>query len=234
MSESVAITLDNANCYLFRSTGGFALLDTGFPHSRGQLVSALEAAGCQPGDLSLIVLTHGDIDHSGNAAYLRSTHGSPIAMHPGDTAMCLADGVTRPRDTRVPDDFPKVLYLWLGIAILKYLRMKLTKSDRFEPFAPDLLLEDGQDLAPLGLEAVAYHTPGHSKGSICLLTPSGGLYSGDEFGQVWGRVISSRDDPELPSTKAKLRALDVRTVYPGHGGPFDAERAGLWPHRAHA
>jgi hydroxyacylglutathione hydrolase len=229
MSEPTTITLDNANCYLFRSGRGFVLVDSAFPRSRAALLSRLEAAECRPGDLRLIVLTHGDIDHSGNASYLRSTYGARIAMHAGDTAQCASDGVTRPRDTRVPDDFPKVLYLWFVVAILKYLWMKLMRSDRFEPFAPDVLLEDGQDLAPLGLEAVAYHTPGHSKGSVCLLTPEGGLYCGDEFGQVWGRVISSRDDPDFPSTTAKLRALNVRTVYPGHGHAFASSRTGLWP-----
>ncbi|RLI67201.1 hypothetical protein DRO91_10540, partial [Candidatus Heimdallarchaeota archaeon] len=33
----------------------------------GGLERELEKAGCKPGDLKLVVLTHGDFDHTGNA-----------------------------------------------------------------------------------------------------------------------------------------------------------------------
>ena len=49
------------------------LIDTGKPEKRADLVARLERAGCRPGDLRLIVLTHGDYDHAGNAAYLRES-----------------------------------------------------------------------------------------------------------------------------------------------------------------
>ena len=35
--------------------------------------------------LRLIVLTHGDYDHAGNAAYLREKYGSKVAMHRDDS-----------------------------------------------------------------------------------------------------------------------------------------------------
>ena len=95
----------------------------------------------------------------------------------------------------------------------------------------DVLLGDGQDLRPFGLDATVYHTPGHSKGSVSLLTPQGALFCGDHFGQVWGHVVGTRDDPAFPSTNDKLTRLDVKMVYPGHGEPFRAERAGLWQTR---
>ncbi len=37
--------------------------------------------------LKLIVLTHGDFDHTGNAVYLRQRLGAPIAIHAGDAGM---------------------------------------------------------------------------------------------------------------------------------------------------
>jgi hydroxyacylglutathione hydrolase len=228
MDGVTTIALDGANCYLMAGDGGFALIDTGYPHTRRRLVWALDAAGCRPGNLRLIVLTHGDIDHSGNAAYLRARTGARIAMHPGDTAMCLGDGVTRKRDLRLPEHFPPVLYLWFFEVAVKFVILMLRRA-KYEPFAPDVLIEDGQDLGPLGLDAVAHHTPGHSTGSISLLTPDGALFCGDHFGQIWGHVLENRDDPSFPSTHEKLRSLPVRIVYPGHGAAFGAERAGLSP-----
>jgi hydroxyacylglutathione hydrolase len=35
----------------------------------------------------LIVITHGDFDHIGNAAYLRQKFGAKIAMHADDVGM---------------------------------------------------------------------------------------------------------------------------------------------------
>ncbi len=227
MPEGRTIDLGGTNCYLIEGGEGFALIDTGFPHSRARLLDELREAGCRRDDLSLIVLTHGDIDHSGNAAHLREHFGAPIAMHPGDAAMCLSDGETRERDTRPPDDFPTVLYFWLAASVSRYLVRKMLRRDTFDAFSPDILLADGQDLRPLGLDAVVYHTPGHSKGSIALLTPEGDLYCGDQFGQVWGHVIAARDDPDYPPTSDKLRSLRVRMIYPGHGEAFAPDRTGL-------
>ncbi len=90
----------------------------------------------------------------------------------------------------------------------------------FEPFRPDILLEDEQDLGPLGLSATTYHTPG--------LAPDGDLYCDDHFIHAWGHVVDSLDDPSFPSTNERLSRLDVMRVYPGHGEAFSAERARLW------
>ncbi len=72
------------NCYLIQTETGFFLVDTGLARKRLELESDLEAAGCRPGNLKLIILTHGDYDHSGNSAYLREKFGAKIAMHPAD------------------------------------------------------------------------------------------------------------------------------------------------------
>jgi len=63
--------LGGVNCYLIETDTGYILIDTGGSNKRTDLEKELESAGCQPGNLKLIVLTHGDFDHTGNAAYLR-------------------------------------------------------------------------------------------------------------------------------------------------------------------
>ena len=79
--------LGTVNCYVVDSGAGLVLIDTGSPNGRAVLVAELVRAGCRPGDLKLIVLTHGDFDHAGNAAYLREKYGAPIAMHRDDAGM---------------------------------------------------------------------------------------------------------------------------------------------------
>ena len=79
--------MGSVNCYLVESETGCLLVDTGSSYSRSQLERELEGAGCKPGNLRLIVLTHGDFDHIGNAAFLREKYGGKIAMHKADSGM---------------------------------------------------------------------------------------------------------------------------------------------------
>src|SRR5512139_458062 len=83
--------LGSVNCYLVKTVQGHVLIDTGSSNQRAVLEQALLKAGCQPGNLKLIILTHGDFDHTGNAAYLRQKFNAPLAMHPADFDM-LARG----------------------------------------------------------------------------------------------------------------------------------------------
>ena len=85
ISLPLPFRMGSVNCYLIETGAGYVLIDTGGSNSRKELVRELESAGCKPGLLKLIVLTHGDFDHTGNAAYLRNTFGGKIAMHMDDS-----------------------------------------------------------------------------------------------------------------------------------------------------
>jgi glyoxylase-like metal-dependent hydrolase (beta-lactamase superfamily II) len=50
-----------------------------------------------------------------------------------------------------------------------------------ETFTSDLILEDGENLEGYGLKASILHLPGHTKGSIAILTEDGSLFAGDTF-----------------------------------------------------
>lgn len=76
--------VSGVNACLIKTTVGFVLVDTGSRKQRTALLKGLRGHGCDAGALNLLVITHGDLDHIGSAAYLRATFGAPIAMHPGD------------------------------------------------------------------------------------------------------------------------------------------------------
>ena len=79
--------MGNVNAFLAHTSNGYILIDTGGSNRRAELERLLTSAGCTPGHLDLVVLTHGDFDHAGNAAYLRETFGAQVAMHAGDVGM---------------------------------------------------------------------------------------------------------------------------------------------------
>ena len=196
------------NCYLVQTASGFYLIDTGVKKQRKQLEKTLSEAGCKPGDLKLIILTHGHIDHIGNAAYLRGKYGAKIAMHSGDVNMVTGGGM-------FADAPPNMMIKIVGFF------MKLTGLSDFETFTPDILLDDKQNLKEHGLDATILYTPGHSKGSISIQTADGTLFCGDIFSGSMEDVTTLVDDQtNLIKSVKQLNALDIESVYPGHGNPF--------------
>ncbi|NPV06892.1 MAG: MBL fold metallo-hydrolase [Anaerolineae bacterium] len=201
----------SVNCYLVSAGEGFVLVDTGVSNRRAFLERELERAGCHPRDLNLIILTHGDFDHSGNAAYLRDRFQTKVAMHQGDLGFVERGDMFHNR--KQPNAMVKAL---MG------LFSRLAPEDRF---TPDVYLEDGADLSEYGLDARVINVTGHSRGSLVILTGEGDLFCGDLIGntrrpELW----SIMDDREAARASVeRLKRLPVRVVYPGHGKPFSGE-----------
>lgn len=201
--------LASVNCYLIKTNDGFILIDTGDSRKRDELEKELKNAGCEPGNLKLILITHGDSDHTGNAAYLRDKYGAKIAMHQGDSGMVQKGDMLSNRRGNL---LAKIINPFMG----------LSRSNRF---TPDFHVEDGTDLSEYGLNAKIIHIPGHSSGSIGLLTSDGDLFCGDLFTNTKKPAINSIMDDKVAANKSieKLKGLNVDMVYPGHGDSFRME-----------
>ena len=205
----------SVNCYLAKAGDGFALIDTGMPLHRSAIEKQLESLGCKPGNLKLIVLTHGDLDHHGNAAYFRQKFGARVAMHNDDSGMVARGDMFWNR--KKPNAVVKAVFgLFYG----------LFKSARFEP---DFYVDEGYDFSAHGFDGTVVHLPGHSKGSIGIVTAGGDLFCGDLFGnlgkpELWSLID---DAAAAQASVARLKSLQIATVYPGHGKPFSmAQLAG--------
>jgi glyoxylase-like metal-dependent hydrolase (beta-lactamase superfamily II) len=198
----------SVNCYLVRTDEGHFLIDSGMPNKRRFIEEELMRRDCLPGRLKLIIITHGDKDHCGNGAYLRREYGAKIAMHSDDSGMVQYGNMfwNRGRPNRL---VRLVLGRLLG----------LRRSDRFEP---DLWVGDGYDLSQHGFDGKIIHLPGHSRGSIGVLTRDGDLFCGDLLANTNKPAIGTIvDDPiAAEASVRKLRGMGIRTVYPGHGKPF--------------
>ena len=139
-----------------------------------------------------IILTHGHFDHIVSVDSLRNKLSIPLMIHKDDAEM-LEDGRKN--------------------AFFDFYGM-----DRKYKSA-DTLLKDG-DTVRLGNEEIkVIHTPGHSKGSVCLLCGNemitGDTLFADSIGRcdLWG----GRDDKMRESLEL-LRQYDRSTkIFPGHG-----------------
>ena len=211
ISLSLPYKLGTVNCYLIKTKTGYILVDAGCSKQRTHLDSQLESAGCKPGNLKLIILTHGDFDHAGNCAYLRERYGAKIAMHLDDSGMVEYGNMFWNRKK--------------GNIVMRMIAPILFGFGKSKRFNPDYYVEDGHLLSEYGLDAKVLHIPGHSRGSIGVLTADGDLICGD--------LLENRDRPGLNSimddmaaasaSTERLKKLGIKTVYPGHGKPFPME-----------
>ena len=212
----VPIPLASVNCYLVSDGAGFVLVDSSKPEKRRQLEAALARAACVPGTLNLILLTHGDYDHAGNASYLREKYGTKIAMHRDDAARVERGDWSLGMKAK-PDRFG-ILFRTVSLFI---------KPGPFDTFTPDISVDDGQALSGSGLDATVLHLPGHTKGSIGLLTRGGDLFCGDLLDSMMGKPSFEFFIDDMTAARAslrRLRTLGVSLVYPGHGKPFTLDQ----------
>lgn len=200
--------MGTVNCYLVRAGSGFVLIDTGPAIGRAQLEAGLAAAGCRPDNLVLILLTHGDFDHTSNASYLHREYGAPVAMHRDDLGMVERGDMFYNRSS--------------GNAIVRLISPLLYRFGKERRFVPDLFVEDGDDLSEQGWAAQVLRLPGHSRGSIGVLTARGDLFCGDLLENTEVPALGSiMDEPATAAASLeKLKGLAIDMVYPGHGRPF--------------
>jgi hydroxyacylglutathione hydrolase len=209
--DTQVIDLGFVNAYLVKADDGYILIDTGVAQQWTRLETELLQTGILPSQLKLILITHGDFDHTGNCAEFQQKYHVKIAMHPGDVGMVK----TGTHVKRQAKGLLGKLFLWLG------MRM----GGDFRTFEPDILLKDGQELTEYGLAARVIHTPGHTKGSITVLTADGRLFAGDTVAN-WSKPDGApfiENAQELQDSIKILKGTKARMVYPGHGKPFAFE-----------
>jgi glyoxylase-like metal-dependent hydrolase (beta-lactamase superfamily II) len=206
-----------------------ALVDAGFPIDAPHIRRALSELGAGPEDLRLVVATHYHGDHIGTISRLQHAGGIRAAIHSEDARYATGE---------VPFDKFKFR---LSRLLFYY---SLYPFFRYRYFTPDQHLQEG-DVIPLlgGLEVL--HTPGHSRGSICLYDRARGLlFSGDlvrrEKGVLEGPPPQFTPDPDAAADSlGRLAELDFEKLLPGHGDPIlggaDAvyrnhfDSGALWP-----
>lgn len=228
IKEIKTIDLGSVNCYLIETNIGFVLVDTGgctfyntnLSAIRDKLDKELEAAGCLPGKLKLVILTHGDVDHSGNCLYIREKFHAPVVMHIQDTEL-----VEKPSWNNMVTDtnYRKTIFKVISKLMIAAKKTKIRKTiDDFEKFKPDAYVDEEFDLSQYGLDAEILHLPGHTRGSIGVLTSSGDFFSGDVFTNMGKPSIAPNayDFNILSSSLERLKKLHINKVYPGHGKPF--------------
>jgi glyoxylase-like metal-dependent hydrolase (beta-lactamase superfamily II) len=143
-------------------------------------------------DITIIVLTHGHSDHIAALRDIQDKTGAGVAIHIEDADFLEGHGSFSSQ---------------FGISYRT-------------PQPPERLLRAGDIIDAGGISYKVIHTPGHTPGSICLLTDFG-VFTGDTIFRrgIGTTLMPGSSRPQLlESIRTKLMTLpDDTVIYPGHG-----------------
>lgn len=140
-----------------------------------------------------IILTHGHGDHIGGVNELKESLGAKVMIHQEDAEL-LSDG-------------NKNLSATMAMGPVEIV--------------PDKLLNHGDIIEFGNLKAEVIHTPGHTKGGICLKVGDNIITGDTLFAGSIGRtdLLGGDYDTIIESIKERIMIYpeDIE-VFPGHGG----------------
>jgi glyoxylase-like metal-dependent hydrolase (beta-lactamase superfamily II) len=165
----------------------------------------------------MIVLTHGHLDHILAAGEIRDHFLEkglelPIAIHTLDKHYLGKSAIQAHSQSLSMFEFDMAFKIREQIEKLPEATVELKEGDTI-----------------LDSDLTVLHTPGHTRGSICLYSESAAtLLSGDSlfFGSIGRTDMQGGSEPDLmKSIKEKLFILpDVTRVFTGHGRDTNIER----------
>jgi len=227
--------LRTANVYLFPG-GEPAMVDCGIgtPECRE---AVLQELGREALRSPTIHLTHGHVDHAGNAAFLCRTVGAKLAAPPQE-APFVEDFRTHAPERN--EAFAHAMRLH-GVPPEAATAAKVRGEtiDHWHEDCPIACpLQDGQHVRLGRLHARVVLTPGHTPGSTCYLTEDGHLLTGDTLlPRITSNAVELLDEDRgrfaqyLRTLDGLRRFLGV-TALPGHGDPFTLTQGVLDTHLA--
>ena len=210
MVEIHRIVSGNVNCYIVAQNGSAILIDTGRRKYREKILKK-----CREFPITLIVLTHGHMDHCQNAAYLANALHVPIAMCEKDKNL-IPDNRKQPLSAKT----------FLGRIVLS-VSLKSFEKDSLDVFEPTVNLKDGDNLSEYGIDAEVIELPGHTNGSIGLKIEDK-LFVGDALMNMFNPSVSMlyTDESLMKKSAGKIGDMGKMEIYFGHGKSVGNRRWG--------
>jgi hydroxyacylglutathione hydrolase len=198
-----------SNSYILKGDRA-VIIDAGLPGQEKKILEALAANGISRERVSLIIVTHGHGDHYGGLKALKEALNVPVMAGWPDSTY-IANGENAPV---VPVNITgRVLKLFTGAKV--------------SACKVDVPVMEDRDLGAYGVDARVLVTPGHTMGSISVLTSDGNCMIGD----LLGSLVLKNSVGESPFAEAPgliwpglKKVLDggAKYFYPGHGNRWDA------------
>ena len=194
----------DCNVYAIDCGGEFTLIDSGCGIESERLIDNLKLDGIPLDRVTLLLLTHGHLDHSGGAGWLRDHLGLKVAASVG-TARVLEAGDEE------------------AISLAAAKRAGIYTADVCFTACPvSRVLRDGDELFLGECTIQVLETPGHSRDMISFMVRRAGkcdLFCGDTVfhgGRILLQDVADCDIPAYSRTLRRLAELTIDGLYPGH------------------
>jgi glyoxylase-like metal-dependent hydrolase (beta-lactamase superfamily II) len=227
------------NVYLVEEAdGGLLMWDAGLGTHEAQaaLEEGFRRLGRSFAEVRRIVVSHGHVDHAGAARFVQERHGGevPVHGHPADAGKYVASGSTwRAQAAAYASHLASLGVPPEGVEQSRHEGDKYVVSGRVAEVRP---VSDGDVFRARALELRVLHVPGHTPGLVCLhdaahrlllssdhllekVSPNPLIELGPAGEAGWFRPLVS-----YLASVARVRALDLDLVLPGHGPPFAGHR----------
>jgi len=204
------------NCFLLRGERTI-LVDGGAMGGLPAFKRKLKELHIEPGEIELILLTHGHWDHITCLGDIQTMTGAKIAVHEKDRFMVETGEPPFPNGV---NGYGKAMSA-LAKGILHPHLPKL-KVDTVIPDA-------GMSLRAFGIPGEVIYTPGHSMGHVSIVLDTGDALVGDMAMNDWylrlspGLPILADDIRLVVESWKKILPLGIKRVYPAHGLDFPVE-----------
>jgi glyoxylase-like metal-dependent hydrolase (beta-lactamase superfamily II) len=225
MANPIMIRLGITCVFLIPGARGYLLIDAGTRGKAPVFRHALLRHGISPRQIRLIIVTHVHYDHVGSLQAIRCQCHCPVLVHHAEAEHLAQGRMALPSGTRP---------LTRGLIALAKRHPRLAqKLLRFDAVGPDRVIEGTLDLTPEGFDARIMPTPGHTPGSLSVVTLSGQAFVGDlainylpggrgPFTPPFGESLD-----QIRESWRVLVDMDVTMIYPAHGRPFEAHKLPL-------
>ncbi len=198
---------------------GTIMIDAGPPGIAGKFEKDLLKEGIKPDSIKLMVLTHGDFDHSGSAASIKRLTGCDVAVHSKDRHLVEKGMFNWPPGTTPWGKFTHMIFA------------PLMRRIKMEPVKPDLILPDENfPLHEYGIDGQVVYTPGHTQGHVSVVLDEGIAFIGclshniKLFRLRPNLPIYAENIEEVKSSWKKILNMGITEVYPAHGKSFNSNR----------
>jgi ribonuclease/clavin/mitogillin len=184
----VNVGYDSTNYYMVEYSRTRLLIDMGWPGTLPKLQASLKRKGLVLSDLNYLFVTHYHPDHAGLVQELKDRGVKHIVLEQQLPAIPLLKTYMKPDSG------------YVEIRIQDSLSLGTLKSRAW--------------LTSIGLSGEMVSTPGHSADSISLVLDDGIAFTGD---LLMPDLVDEDKADIVRQSWTRLRELNVRMLYPGHG-----------------
>ncbi len=214
--EYNCIKTEITNNFLIKGKNGYLLIDCGMGKDYNKFINNIKSIVKDLTNIKYILITHHHSDHVSFLSKILEETKSRLIIHKKEV-----DHLAKGENTLGQFD-PRLIIKILRAIIQPFFNGSFTPVN----VKPNdiILFDDNKDiLQEIGIDGVILHTPGHTHGSMSVVTSDGNAFVGD---CVMNMIVASPEPfvyenlQEIYKSWEKFEKNGVKKIFPSHGNPM--------------